>query len=292
VEIMGSGPIEEPIRLKRWLGVRGGLAPTAAVIGLIAMVTIADARVAVGEAEKRIQRNVDHITARLRAMDTKYQGPRAAEKTLTEAIRAKREKGAYAGNYFYIGWDWHRVRDFYERHRRALTDSLDVVRTQGYAEPDDLTALDRGMEAWTRHEAHIQQQMARYVDMWATRMSSAGADWDRLREQYGLRSTPDLFQALSARRDRPGPVEVRFVRAVGNGYEPIADEIKYGERFYVEARFENAPTERQKRVTLDWGEARRIETELKPTDVEHLFRSGPLYLQAPPPPAAGRTSTR
>jgi hypothetical protein len=90
----------------------------------------------------------------------------------------------------------------------------------------------------------------------------------------------------------PAVAELRFVRAAGDRFEAIADEIRFGERFHVEARFSSAPADSQRRVKLDWGGgAAPMEVELKPTETERLLRSGPLYLEAPPP-AAGPTPTR
>ena len=97
----------------------------------------------------------------------------------------------------------------------------------------------------------------------------------------GGRRTFDI--AFTNYREPPKVVELRFIQKDGTA---IVDPVRYGEDFYLEARFSAAPPEAQHVVKLDWNGGTRDVAVFKQKDTT-IFRSAPLSLGAPP--AASQT---
>lgn len=72
-------------------------------------------------------------------------------------------------------------------------------------------------------------------------------------------------------------VELKFIRKDGT---PLGDEVRYGEEFYVEARFNAPPPDAQPVVKLEWGGGARDVPVFKQKDAT-VFRSAPLTVGAP-----------
>ncbi|MBY0405522.1 MAG: hypothetical protein K2X66_16590 [Cyanobacteria bacterium] len=55
---------------------------------------------------------------------------------------------------------WNGVcTEYYERHRSLLKQSLDLIKSQGYAKPQDMAYLKEGMARWSRYEKGMKYML-------------------------------------------------------------------------------------------------------------------------------------
>ena len=74
--------------------------------------------------------------------------------------------------------------------------------------------------------------------------------------------------------------ELRFVRQTDQGFEGI-EVVRYGEPFFLEARFEGEPQEDNRTVNLEWGEGKSKEVVVIKTDDSKVFRSQVIKVERP-----------
>lgn len=127
-------------------------------------------KVPVAQAEKRIGAHIKYIEKRVGEMVATFYYT-GAKKTLENSFKKNgvtRSMGnADSWGTMGIGLTWSQsAQEFYSYHLKVLTDSLRVIREQGFAKESDLAYLDRGMKAWEEYEQEFPKQFQRMVDLY------------------------------------------------------------------------------------------------------------------------------
>jgi hypothetical protein len=127
---------------------------------------------------------------------------------------------------------------------------------------------------------------AKLILVEATMREKYPEEWTELRLQPG-ESVFLHVAGLSPIELVPKPATrvktLRFVRQVGERYEPITGDLTYGARFYLEAEFDQEPVEQSKEATLELGPgtpARKVAVYKVEGDARR-FRSKPIELRQP-----------
>lgn len=153
------------------------------------------------EAEKQIQPFVDYIDARMQQMTDTYYYSAGAD-TLRESFQSAGVVDslplANSWGTNGVGLTWSQgAKRFYIYHHNALTDSIAIIRTQGYATQADLDYLSSGMRKWESYEEHFPQIFEGYIDnltqqaVWLDKKSALSKEYDARRAKLdGMRPYP------------------------------------------------------------------------------------------------------
>jgi hypothetical protein len=230
----------------------------------------------------------EHILARLAAMDALYFGPENARTTMLRMNGGAEGPGSQS-HYHYVRWDWgQRLRDFYLRHAKALTDSLEIAAKRGGVDGSWLSTADSGMGCWDAHESRVQGDFERYAGMWARASTYQVENWDKRQAEFGLDELGHKV-CFAAMPDRPptaataaGAVALRFVVPKDGGYVPVpGGVVTHGELLLLEAEFA-AATHCGQDVALDLGGGNATTVKLAAVAGQpKLCRSEPLRIEKP-----------
>jgi hypothetical protein len=132
-------------------------------------------RVPAAEAEGKIQKYIKTIEERQAAVDALYAGKDNADKFLQNAAQEQakkdnKDRSAWvAANDIYFEHNWlglggeRGVQAYYTFHIAALAASLDLIKKQGFAYPEDMKYLENGMAKWEEYEPKIKKGYDEYA---------------------------------------------------------------------------------------------------------------------------------
>lgn len=90
----------------------------------------------------------------------------------------------------WLHWDGY-CNYYYNKHKEALQRSLDVIRSQGFAKPEDMRYLEKGMAAWSTAEKGIKEILVEDLDAFGhERGYGVLTSQMYQRGQIGFRDTP------------------------------------------------------------------------------------------------------
>lgn len=192
-----------------------------------------DKNIKVAEAEKRIGAHIQYIEKRVGETVAAfyYEG---AKKTLEDSFKKSgvtqsKQSLGYADSWgkMGIGLTWTQsAQEFYAYHLNVLTDSLRVIRNQGYAKESDLAYLDKGMEAWKQHEQEFPKQFQMLVDLY-TKMALVYDEKNAYLEKYY--ATLDSLQKMKPYpSDRINALNTQYYRTT-KAFDDRAQQIYDGE---------------------------------------------------------------